>query len=153
MAKKASGTPKFQDHSVAEIYSGTPGKIEDRVFREDEAALNALKQHPTFAGEYVPFDIAVGCGTGGGGCAPDTGFVNVKTGQILQLPSSDYGWAEFGWKTSEDIVEYKTDSRLLVTQEVDIDNDGKEFPVATNFYVVDGNELHLIKKIDLTGTN
>ena len=103
--------PQFTDYP-AKPYMGKTAQLDmtdesARMFRT--RLRDALKEKADFAGEYV---ITMwGCG---GGCR-SYAFVNKRTGKLL-----DGGFGGEG--SQEDVIDSRANSRLLVTQEENMDH-------------------------------
>ena len=93
-------------------------------------------------------------GCGGSGCYVEA-LVNRKTGQVIDTTFNAYNlWQENESGDGEDlrvgewIDSYNLNSRLVVTSKVaeDVD-DGNSREYLKNYYVINGNNLELIKTV------
>lgn len=126
---------QFTDYP-AKVYNGQPAKL---LLNNETAKLfktrlsEALKQKPVYAGEYVL--TGWGCGLQ---CISYI-FVNKRTGQVIEH--------DFGGETGEDILQYKLNSNLLITNATEFDEDYNEIGSATKYYVMKNSKLMLIKSV------
>ncbi|WP_439844797.1 hypothetical protein [Aeromonas veronii] len=115
-----------------------------RTFRTRLTA--ALSQKPVYAGEYV----LTGWGCGSSGCY-DQVLVNKRTGKVLDAVFNAYSSYDVSndsdIRVGEWIESPQIDSRLLTTVKVENSQDGKSFVYYTNYYIVDKNQLTLIKTV------
>ena len=132
-----NAVPQFKDYPVKSVYTGQTAQLDlsdegARMFRT--RLRDALKEKPDFAGEYV---ITMwGCGAS---CRMYS-FVNKRTGKLL---SDGLG----GEERQEDIVASKANSRLLVTEEENRDENWEVKSITTRFYILDKGKLKQIKSI------
>lgn len=137
LAHAKNAVPQFKDYPVKSVYTGKTAQLDlsdegARMFRT--RLRDALKEKPDFAGEYV---ITMwGCGTS---CRMYS-FVNKRTGKLL---SDGLG----GEERQEDIVASKANSRLLVTEEENRDENWEVKSITTRFYILDKGKLKQIKSI------
>lgn len=137
MAHAKNAVPQFKDYPVKSVYTGQTAQLDlsdegARMFRT--RLRDALKEKPDFAGEYV---ITMwGCGAS---CRMYL-FVNKRTGKLL---SDGLG----GEERQEDIVASKANSRLLVTEEENRDENWEVKSITTRFYILDKGKLKQIKSI------
>ena len=137
LAHAKNAVPQFKDYPVKSVYTGQTAQLDlsdegARMFRT--RLRDALKEKPDFAGEYV---ITMwGCGAS---CRMYS-FVNKRTGKLL---SDGLG----GEERQEDIVASKANSRLLVTEEENRDENWEVKSITTRFYILDKGKLKQIKSI------
>ena len=134
--------PKFSDYPAVSEYAGESANLilDTQEAVDYKTRLDAaLQQLPEFAGEYVA--ATWGCGTS---CTV-TSFVNKRTGKLLN--------ESFGGESGPFIVKYKLDSNLLVAQGPVIDDQEKEIGYAAYFYVLENDNLKLIKTIPIRKSN
>ena len=137
LAHAKNAVPQFKDYPVKSVYTGKTAQLDlsdegARMFRT--RLRDALKEKPDFAGEYV---ITMwGCGAS---CRMYS-FVNKRTGKLL---SDGLG----GEERQEDIVASKANSRLLVTEEENRDENWEVKSITTRFYILDKGKLKQIKSI------
>ena len=137
MAHAKNAVPQFKDYPVKSVYTGQTAQLDlsdegARMFRT--RLRDALKEKPDFAGEYV---ITMwGCGAS---CRMYS-FVNKRTGKLF---SDGLG----GEERQEDIVASKANSRLLVTEEENRDENWEVKSITTRFYILDKGKLKQIKSI------
>ncbi len=137
LAHAKNAVPQFKDYPVKSVYTGQTAQLDlsdegARMFRT--RLRDALKEKPDFAGEYV---ITMwGCGAS---CRMYL-FVNKRTGKLL---SDGLG----GEERQEDIVASKANSRLLVTEEENRDENWEVKSITTRFYILDKGKLKQIKSI------
>ena len=137
MAHAKNAVPQFKDYPVKSVYTGQTAQLDlsdegARMFRT--RLRDALKEKPDFAGEYV---ITMWCC--GASCRMYS-FVNKRTGKLL---SDGLG----GEERQEDIVASKANSRLLVTEEENRDENWEVKSITTRFYILDKGKLKQIKSI------
>ena len=137
LAHAKNAVPQFKDYPVKSVYTGQTAQLDlsdegARMFRT--RLRDALKEKPDFAGEYV---ITMwGCGAS---CRMYS-FVNKRTGKLL---SDGLG----GEERQEDIVASKANSRLLVTEEENMNENWEVKSITTRFYILDKGKLKQIKSI------
>lgn len=137
LAQAKSSVPQFTDYPVKSVYTGKTAQLDmtdpdARMFRT--RLREALKEKPDFAGEYV---ITMwGCGAS---CRVYS-FVNKRTGKLL---ADGFG----GEGSQEDVIASKATSRLLVTQEENMNEDWEVESVTTRFYVFENNKFKLLKTV------
>ncbi len=137
LAHAKNAVPQFKDYPVKSVYTGKTAQLDlsdegARMFRT--RLRDALKEKPDFAGEYV---ITMwGCGAS---CRMYS-FVNKRTGKLL---SDGLG----GEERQEDIVASKANSRLLVTEEENMNENWEVKSITTRFYILDKGKLKQIKSI------
>lgn len=137
LAQAKSSVPQFTDYPVKSVYTGKTAQLDmtdpdTRMFRT--RLREALKEKPDFAGEYV---ITMwGCGAS---CRVYS-FINKRTGKLL---AGGFG----GEGSQEDVIASKANSRLLVTQEENMNEDWEVESVTTRFYVFENNKFKLLKTI------
>ena len=137
LAHAKNAVPQFKDYPVKSVYTGQTAQLDlsdegARMFRT--RLRDALKEKPDFAGEYV---ITMwGCGAS---CRMYS-LVNKRTGKLL---SDGLG----GEERQEDIVASKANSRLLVTEEENRDENWEVKSITTRFYILDKGKLKQIKSI------
>lgn len=127
--------PQFSEYPVKSVYTGTTARLDisDPDARMFRTRLNdALQQKADFAGEYVA--TMWGCGAS---CRMYS-FVNKRTGKLLQ---AGFG----GEENSEDVIATNPWSRLLVTQEENMDQNYAVESLTVRFYVLENGKLKLIK--------
>lgn len=141
--------PRTKDYPAPPVYKGKPAKLSldselARTFRTRLTA--ALSQKPVYAGEYV----LTGWGCGSSGCY-DQVLVNKRTGKVLDAVFNAYSSYDVSndsdIRVGEWIESPQIDSRLLTTVKVENSQDGKSFVYYTNYYIVDKNQLTLIKTV------
>ncbi|MFM5314025.1 hypothetical protein ACET9R_01520 [Aeromonas veronii] len=141
--------PQKEDYPAPPVYKGKPAKLSldselARTFRTRLTA--ALSQKPVYAGEYV----LTGWGCGSSGCY-DQVLVNKRTGKVLDIVFNAYSSYDVNDESDIRVGEWiespQIDSRLLTTVKVENSQDGKSFIYYTNYYIVDKNQLTLIKTI------
>lgn len=141
--------PRKEDYPAPAVYKGKPAKFSldsefARTFRTRLTA--ALSQKPVYAGEYV----LTGWGCGSSGCY-DQVLVNKRTGKVLDAVFNAYSSYDVSndsdIRVGEWIESPQIDSRLLTTIKVENSQDGKSFIYYTNYYIVDKNQLTLIKTV------
>ncbi|MCF5841393.1 hypothetical protein [Aeromonas veronii] len=141
--------PRTEDYPAPPVYKGKPAKLSldselARTFRTRLTA--ALSQKPVYAGEYV----LTGWGCGSSGCY-DQVLVNKRTGKVLDTVFNAYSSYDVNDKSDTRVGEWiespQIDSRLLTTVKVENSQDGKHFVYYTNYYIVDKNQLTLIKTV------
>lgn len=142
-------SPRAEDYPAPPVYKGKPAKLSldselARTFRTRLTA--ALSQTPVYAGEYV----LTGWGCGSSGCY-DQVLVNKRTGKVLDTVFNAYSSYDVNDESDTRVGEWiesaQIDSRLLTTVKVENSQDGKHFVYYTNYYIVDNNQLTLIKMI------
>ena len=137
LAHAKNTVPQFKDYPVKSVYTGKTAQLDlsdegAKMFRT--RLREALKEKPDFAGEYI---ITMwGCGAS---CRVYS-FVNKRTGKLL---SDGLG----GEKRQEDVVASKVNSRLLVTQEENMNENWEAESVTTRFYVLEKEKFKLLKTI------
>ena len=134
--------PKFSDYPAVSEYAGESANLildTQETIDYQTRLSDAFQQAPEFAGEYVV--ASWGCGTS---CTV-TSFVNKRTGKLLN--------ESFGGESGPFIVKYKLDSNLLVAQGPVIDDQEKEIGYAAYFYVLENDNLKLIKTIPISKSN
>ena len=135
MSMAFSQVPQFKDYPV-KVYSGPSAKL---VVDSDDIRLfktrlsGALKEKPTFAGEYIV--AAWGCGAG---CV-SFNFVNKRTGKVLK--------DGFGGEEGEMVEDYKPNSSLMVTSSTTYDSNYNPTGYFANFYILKNNKFQLIQKV------
>ncbi len=141
--------PRTEDYPAPPVYRGKPAKLSldselARAFRT--RLTTALSQEPVYAGEYV----LTGWGCGSSGCYNQV-LVNRRTGKVLDTVFNAYSSYDVSddsdIRVGEWIESPQIDSRLLTTIKVENSQDGKSFIYYTNYYIVDKNQLTLIKTI------
>ncbi|MBL0596540.1 hypothetical protein JD516_01730 [Aeromonas jandaei] len=141
--------PRKEDYPAPPVYKGKPAKLSldselARTFRTRLTA--ALSQKPVYAGEYV----LTGWGCGSSGCY-DQVLVNKRTGKVLDMVFNAYSSYDVNDESDTRVGEWiespQIDSRLLTTVKVENSQDGKHFVYYTNYYIVDKNQLTLIKTV------
>ncbi|MGL5129929.1 MAG: hypothetical protein ACRC7D_17730 [Aeromonas popoffii] len=142
-------SPRTEDYPAPSVYKGKPAKLSldselARTFRTRLTA--ALSQEPVYAGEYV----LTGWGCGSSGCYNQV-LVNKRTGKVLDTVFNAYSSYDVSDDSDIRVGEWieppQIDSRLLTTIKVENSQDGKSFIYYTNYYIVDKNQLTLIKTI------
>jgi hypothetical protein len=130
----SAGQPKFEDFPVFKTYSGRPGVIRftaNSSFKRFRSKLSeGIKQGVNFAGEFTI--ITWGCGTF---CSQNV-IVHAQTGRIVGSFQTCGGEA------------YKKDSRLLILNPSQEDNQRVEYPGMCNLdepYVWNGEKLIPLK--------
>lgn len=136
LANAKSSVPQFIDYPV-KIYTGKTSQLDlsdesARIFRT--RLRDALKEKPDFAGEYVV--TMWGCGAS---CRMYA-FINKRTGKLL-----DGGFGGEG--SQEDVVASRANSRLLVTQEENMNENWEIESVTTRFYVFEKGQFKLLKTV------
>lgn len=141
--------PRKEDYPSPAVYKGEPAKLSldselARTFRTRLTA--ALSQKPVYAGEYV----LTGWGCGSSGCYNQV-LVNKRTGKVLDTVFNAYSSYDVSNDSDTRVGEWiespQIDSHLLTTVKVENSQDGKYFISYTNYYIVDKNQLTLIKTI------
>lgn len=141
--------PQKEDYPAPPVYKGKLAKLSldselARTFRTRLTA--ALSQKPVYAGEY----ILTGWGCGSSGCY-DQVLLNKRTGKVLDAVFNAYSSYDVSndsdIRVGEWIESPQIDSRLLTTVKVENSQDGKSFIYYTNYYIVDKNQLTLIKTV------
>lgn len=141
--------PQKEDYPAPAVYKGEPAKLSldselARTFRTRLTA--ALSQKPVYAGEYV----LTGWGCGSSGCY-DQVLVNKRTGKVLDMVFNAYSSYDVNDESDIRVGEWiespQIDSSLLTTVKVENSQDGKHFVYYTNYYIVDKNQLTLIKTV------
>ena len=137
LAHAKNAVPQFKDYPVKSVYTGKTAQLDlsdegAKMFRT--RLRDALKEKPDFAGEYV---ITMwGCGAS---CRMYS-FINKRTGKLL---SDGLG----GEERQEDVVASRVNSRLLVTQEENMNGNWQVKSITTRFYVLDKGKLKQIKSV------
>ncbi|MEZ7009199.1 hypothetical protein ACB042_06735 [Aeromonas sp. S13(2024)] len=141
--------PRKEDYPAPPVYKGKPAKLslESELARTFRTRLTAaLSQKPVYAGEYV----LTGWGCGSSGCY-DQVLVNKRTGKVLDAAFNAYSSYDVSNNSDIRVGEWiespQIDSRLLTTVKVENSQDGKSFVYYTNYYIVDKNQLTLIKTV------
>lgn len=141
--------PQKEDYPAPPVYKGKPAKLslESELARTFRTRLTAaLSQKPVYAGEYV----LTGWGCGSSGCY-DQVLVNKRTGKVLDTVFNAYSSYDVNDESDTRVGEWiespQIDSRLLTTVKVESSQDGKNFIYYTNYYIVDKNQLTLIKTV------
>lgn len=131
--------PQFTDYPV-KVYAGKTSQLD---LSDDSARLfrtrlrDALKEKPNFAGEYV---ITMwGCGAS----CRTYAFINKRTGKLLEDGFGSEG-------SQEDVVASKASSRLLVTQEENMNSNWDVESITIRFYLFEKNKFKLLKTINKT---
>ena len=149
----SSAIPVFKDYPSSAPYIGPAGKLikNSELSKTFPTRLSkAMAEPPVIAGEYV----ITGWGCGGAGCYVEA-LVNRKTGLVIDTTFNAYNlWQENESGDGEDlrigewIDSYNLNSRLVVTSKVaeDVD-DGNSREYLKNYYVINGNDLELIKTV------
>lgn len=96
---------------------------------------DALKEKPNFAGEYVITMWGASCRT--------YAFINKRTGKLLEDGFGSEG-------SQEDVVASKASSRLLVTQEENMNSNWDVESITTHFYLFEKNKFKLLKTMNKT---
>ncbi|WP_111858078.1 hypothetical protein [Acinetobacter sp. CFCC 10889] len=131
-----TNVPQFTDYPV-KLYTGKTAQLDmsdpdARMFRT--RLREALKEKPDFAGEYV---ITMwGCGAS---CRVYS-FVNKRTGKLL---AGGFG----GEESQEDVIDSRANSRLLVTQEENMNENWEVESLTTRFYLFENNKFKLLKTV------
>lgn len=142
-------SPQAEDYPAPPVYKGKPAKLSldselARTFRTRLTA--ALSQEPVYAGEYV----LTGWGCGSSGCY-NQALVNKRTGKVLDAVFNAYSSYDVSDDSDTRVGEWiespQIDSNLLTTTKVENSQDGESFIYYTNYYVVDKNQLTLIKTV------
>lgn len=109
-------TPRFKDYSVNEIYKGKNAPLnlthDNKTFRA-RLKWAVDNQKPNFAGHYIL--TTWGCGTS---CIMGA-VIDAKTGKV--------SWWNFSiccWYGDEDMIEFRSDSKLIVFFGVRNEKDG-----------------------------
>ncbi|MFE8709943.1 hypothetical protein [Aeromonas allosaccharophila] len=140
---------RTEDYPAPAAYKGKPAKLSldselARAFRTRLTA--ALSQKPVYAGEYV----LTGWGCGSSGCYNQV-LINKRTGKVLDMVFNAYSSYDVNDESDIRVGEWiespQIDSRLLTTVKVENSQDGKHFVYYTNYYIVDKNQLTLIKTV------
>lgn len=134
--------PQFTDYPV-KPYTGKTAQLDmtdesARMFRT--RLRDALKEKPDFAGEYVT--TMWGCGAS---CRMYS-FVNKRTGKLLH---AGFG----GEENAEDVVATRPNSKLLVTQEENRNENWDVESLTTRFYVLEKEKFKLLKSIKTDAKN
>lgn len=139
--------PRAEDYPAPPAYKGKPAKLSldselARAFRT--RLTEALSQKPVYAGEYV----LTGWGCGSSGCYNQV-LVNKRTGKVLDTVFNAYSSYDVSDDSDTRVGEWiespQIDSSLLTTTKVENSNDGASFIYHTNYYIIDKNQLTLIK--------
>lgn len=150
---QVQSVPQFKDYPVSTVYEGPPAKYISGDRRVEKSINEALtKEKVEFAGEYIV--VGLSCGTAG--CVSQL-IINKKTGKQVKTGFTQYS-VQSDLKGDEDIgsveervgemlEKVKKNSRLLVTRE--INTDSKPYQYFANFYVLENEDLKLIKKIKI----
>lgn len=128
--------PRFSEYAVSEIYNGPPAKL-DMSGETAQTFKTRLREGLTegeidAAGEYT----AVGWGCGAG-CFYFT-YVNKRTGQVVE--------DGIGGESGEKLAGMDRNSRLVITEGAELDDDYNELGYYAFFYELVDNKLNLIKK-------
>ncbi|MFQ2084234.1 hypothetical protein ACK33N_06265 [Aeromonas veronii] len=141
--------PRKEDYPAPPVYKGKPTKLslDSELARTLRTRLTAaLSQKPVYAGEYV----LTGWGCGSSGCYAQV-LVNKRTGKVLDAVFNAYSSYDVSNNSDIRVGEWiespQIDSRLLTTVKVENSQDGKSFVYYTNYYIVDKNQLTLIKTV------
>ncbi|MFM7967871.1 hypothetical protein ACF2JD_06065 [Aeromonas sp. A-5] len=141
--------PRPEDYPAPEVYKGKPAKVllDSELARTFRTRLTAaLSQKPVYAGEYV----LTGWGCGSSGCYNQV-LVNKRTGKVLDTVFNAYSSYNVSDDSDTRVGEWiespQIDSRLLITTKVENSNDDTSFIYYTNYYIVDKNQLTLIKTV------
>lgn len=129
--------PKFSDYPVEQSYIGKPAnlRLNNETAKDFRTRLReSLLNDPVFAGEYVL--ASWGCGIQ---CVQTT-FVNKRTGQVID---------GFGGESGETIDSFRLNSRLLVTQGYEYNDEGEQIGYFAFFYILKNEKFILIKKIEI----
>ncbi len=135
-AHAKSNVPQFSDYPV-KPYIGTTAQLDmtdesARMFRT--RLRNALKEKSNFAGEYV---ITMwGCGAS----CRSYAFINKRTGKLLE---GGFG----GEGSQEDVIDSRANSRLLVTQEENMDQNYEVESLTLRFYEFQQGKFKLLKTV------
>lgn len=136
VAHAKSNVPQFNDYPV-KPYTGKTAQLDmsdesARMFRT--RLRDALKENSNFAGEYV---ITMwGCGAS---CRSYV-FINKRTGKLL---ADGFG----GEGSQEDIIDSRANSRLLVTQEENMDKNYEVESLTLRFYKFQQGKFKLLKTL------
>ncbi|RZG70709.1 hypothetical protein EXE10_15980 [Acinetobacter sp. WCHAc060033] len=131
-----TNVPQFKDYPV-KPYIGKTAQLDmtdesARMFRT--RLRDALKEQPNFAGEYV---ITMwGCGAS----CRSYAFINKRTGKLL---AGGFG----GEESQEDVIDSRANSRLLVTQEENMNENWEVESVTTRFYLFENEKFKLLKSV------
>ncbi len=142
-AHAKSPVPQFTDYPVKSVYTGKTSQLDlsdasAKMFRT--RLRDALKEKPNFAGEYV---ITMwGCGAS---CRMYS-FVNKRTGKLLH---AGFG----GEERQEDVIDSRVNSRLLVTQEENRNENWDIESVTTRFYILEKEKFKLLKSVKTDAKN
>ncbi|MND93381.1 hypothetical protein D3C80_855670 [compost metagenome] len=141
--------PRPEDYPAPAVYKGKPAKVllDSELARTFRTRLTAaLSQKPVYAGEYV----LTGWGCGSSGCYNQV-LVNKRTGKVLDTVFNAYSSYNVSDDSDTRVGEWiespQIDSRLLITTKVENSNDDTSFIYYTNYYIVDKNQLTLIKTV------
>lgn len=150
---QVQSVPQFKDYPVSTVYEGPPAKYISGDRRVEKDINEALAEEKVeFAGEYII--VGLSCGTAG--CVSQL-IINKRTGKQIEKGFTQYS-VQSDLKGDEDIgsveervgemlEKVKKNSRLLVTREIDVDS--KPYQYFANFYVLENEDLKLIKKVKI----
>lgn len=146
----ADKLPEAKDYPVNTIYTGNAAKDidnSDEFTHEFRTRFKeAMQGDVVFAGEYAQ----AGWGCGGSGCHT-VALINKRTGRALDKAFTVYyggGGADDGpLSIGEEVVFMDKNSKLLITSGDD-ETTGKSF---SYYYILEGNELKLIRKVEEKG--
>jgi hypothetical protein len=137
--------PSFKDYPVQGMFSGTPAepKLTDarsRMFRTNIRAQTA--EGPNFGGHYR---IATwGCGT----ACIQFAIIDCKTGRVYFPPMAETIGAVIPPGQSEEMLAYRSDSRLLIIAGAK-DDSHRQRTVGRFFYEWKNGRLALIRRENL----
>lgn len=136
VAHAKANVPQFTDYPV-KPYTGKTAQLDmtdesARMFRT--RLRDALKEKTNFAGEYV---ITMwGCGAS----CRSYAFINKRTGKLL---AGGFG----GEGSQEDVIDSRANSRLLVTQEENMNQDWEVESLTVRFYEFQQGKFKLLKTV------
>lgn len=146
----AEKLPEAKDYPVKTIYTGNAAKDIDNSDEFTHAFRTrfreAMQGNVVFAGEYAQ----AGWGCGGSGCHT-VALINKRTGRALDKAFTVFyggGDADDGpLSIGEEVVFMDKNSKLLITSGDD-ETTGQSF---SYYYVLEDNELKLIRKVEDKG--
>lgn len=131
--KAQAATPRFEDYPSAPFYTGKPAALD--ISEDMLHYYYHISDIPTFAGDYV--DARLSCGTS----CRNIIFINKRTGKELGH--------SFGLEAGPWLTEFRPDSNLIRAIGFWDDSGSNSGYFGEFFYVLQGDQLTLIKKIKI----
>src|SRR5208337_3608845 len=133
-----SEEPSFEQFKVKTIFHGAPAAAMPKTIKALQfrtVIRNGAKKGPNFAGHYTV--VVWGCGTS---CA-SLAIVDAMSGRVFDAPFSGITWSDGRGPVTEEGLEFKVDSALLVAKGCPEETD-----CAARYYRWNGQHMTLLLK-------